>query len=374
MVRQEVPVFFGEFTPSALAGGSLINCGVKRLSVLGLNTGAKQIVKAALLLHPEGIEIGDAENPRPLPGEVIIRPELVGVCGTDVSFYRGHRTVPYPFVLGHEMAGRVSALGAGVTKLFVGQRVIVEPNYPCGSCRLCETGHGAICPEKKSMGVNIPGCLSTFASAPAKFVWPVPDSISDADAATIEPLAVSMHGLEVSGCGKGETVCVLGCGVVGLLLIHAAKASGLQVIAHDRFAEKLEMARRLGAETASHQEDAADLWQAANVSTVFECAGTSATVELALKAAPRGAQVVLLGLSSSPASFIPMRLVREGINVRTSMIYDHPADFARVIDLVARGELKPSCIVTGTFPFESTAEALRLASTGESGKIHIRIK
>jgi L-iditol 2-dehydrogenase len=330
-------------------------------------------MKAALLTSPERILIDETADPRPAPDEVVIEPAIAGVCGTDISFYLGHRQVSYPFILGHEVVGRVVAMGAGVSKLRIGQRVIVEPNYPCGKCRLCLAGRGAVCAAKRSMGVNDPGCFAARALAPAEFVWPLPDAISDGDAATIEPLAVSMHGLLQSGARSGDTVAVLGCGVVGLLLIHASAAAGVRVIAHDRVPEKVAMAQQLGATIAPENEDAGDIWERENVGTVFECAGSSSTVELALRAAPRGAQVVLLGLPSTPASFLPMRLVREGINLRTSMIYDHPSDFARVIDMVATGALHPASVVTHTFPLEKLGDALQLGGTGKAGKIHITI-
>jgi L-iditol 2-dehydrogenase len=330
-------------------------------------------MKVALLLNPEKIGIQDIAQPLPAANDVLIEPAYTGICGTDISFYLGHRSVPYPFVLGHEVIGRVIGLGAEAKKLHIGQRVIVEPNYPCGQCALCVKGRGAICAMKGSMGVNLPGCFAERALAPAEFVWPIPDTISDPDAVTIEPLTVSLHGLLQSGVQKGDTVAVLGCGVVGLLLIHAAVSMGMRVIAHDRFEDKLEMARDLGATIVSGGEDAAPMWQKEDVVTVFECAGVPSTVELALQAAPRGAQVVLLGLSSSPASFTPMRLVREGINIKTSMIYDHPADFAHAIDLVARGVLHPARVVTHTYSFDSIHQALDFSSTGKAGKILIKM-
>jgi len=328
-------------------------------------------MKAALLLGPGKIAVEKSDEPRLEPDEVMIAPAIAGVCGTDISFFLGHRIVPYPFILGHEVVGRVTAVGGNVPKFHIGQRVIVEPNYPCGKCRICASGRGAVCAQKRSMGVNGPGCFAERASAPAEFVWPLPENISDQDAATIEPLAVSVHGLLQSGVRAGDTVAVLGCGVVGLLLIHAAVAAGVRVIAHDRVAEKVSMARGLGAVVMPENEDAGMMWQKEDVGTVFECAGASSTVELALQAAPRGAQVVLLGLASSPASFLPMRLVREGVNLRTSMIYDHPSDFTYVIDLVAKGSLRPSSVVTHTFPLEKLGEALQLGGTGRAGKIHI---
>lgn len=330
-------------------------------------------MRIAWLRGPQSIEIGDVADPQPSKGEVLLRTELAGICGTDISFYLGHRIASYPFLLGHEVIGRVAALGEGVSGFEVGQRVIVEPNYPCGSCRLCVAGRGAVCADKKSPGVNVPGCFAQFFAAPAKFVWPLPESIDDRDAATIEPLAVSVHGLLQSGVRKGDTIAVLGCGVVGLLLVHAANAAGVRVIAHDRLAAKTEMARSLGALTPPGDSDAAQVWQKENVTCVFECAGAAATVSLALKAAPRGAQVIILGLSSEEVHFVPLRLVREGIDIRTSMIYDHPKDFAYVIDQVTRGVLRPSCVVTHTYPFESLGRALSHAGTGEAGKILVKM-
>jgi len=330
-------------------------------------------MKAALLTAPEKIAIAEMDKPSVPAGEILIQPEYVGICGTDISFYFGHRQVPYPFVLGHELSGRVAALGEGVEKFSVGQRVVVEPNYPCGSCKLCLAGKGAVCANKLSMGVNVPGCLAEYALAPAEFVWPVPDTVSDSDAATVEPLAVSMAGLRRSGAKEGDTVAVLGCGVVGLLLIYAAAAMGIRVIAYDKIKAKTKMAESLGAVVMENADKAAGLWEVENVTAVFECAGVSPALELALAAAPRGSAVILLGISSSPASFVPMKLVREGINLYTSMIYDHPDDFARTIALVAEGKLHPGRIVTDTFSFNSVAKAITLAGTGESGKIHVKL-
>ena len=329
-------------------------------------------MKAALLISPQKIEIGEIVKPDVGAGQVLIQPTRVGVCGSDVSFYLGHRAASYPFLLGHEVVGHVVAVGEGVTKIAIGQRVIVEPNYPCGACAFCRAGRGNICPNKLSLGVTIPGCFAEQFVAPAEFVWAVPESISDADAATIEPLAVSLHALWQSGAQLGDTVAVLGCGATGLLLIQAAIAQGMRVVAHDKFAEKLEMARALGA-IVRETEDVAKLWQDENVTTVFECAGVTPTVELALRAVPRGGQVVLLGLANAPASFVPLRLAREEIRVSGSIIYDHPHDFARALALVGNRTLRPAQIVADTLAFDEMDRALQLASTGQLGKILVKM-
>ena len=326
-------------------------------------------MKAAFLYEPNRIEIGETVEPRLETDEVMIRPKLAGICGSDVSLFAGHRTASaYPLLLGHELVGHVTAVGNSVKQFTIGQRVIVEPNYNCGVCTFCRSGRGNICPNKRSLGVNIPGCFAEQFVAPAEFVWSVPDTISDEDAVTIEPLAVSLHALWQSDARIGDTIAVLGCGATGLLLVQAAIAQGMRVFAHDKIEGKLELARKMGAQVGQNP-DISKLWQDEGITTVFECAGVTSTVELALSAIPRGGQVVLLGLSTSQASFVPLKFVREGLRVSGSIIYDHPTDFARTIALVENKVLSPKKIISHSFPFMEISHALQLACTGESGKV-----
>jgi threonine dehydrogenase-like Zn-dependent dehydrogenase len=326
-------------------------------------------MKAALLFAPGKIEISDVAPPQLGGEDVLIAPICAGICGSDVSLFMGHRTpTSYPLLIGHEVVGLVAAIGKSVTRLAVGQRVIVEPNYPCGVCSYCRAGRGNICPNKKSPGVTISGFFAEQFIAPGEFVWPVSDSISNEDAVTIEPLAVSLHALWQSGAQIGDTVAVLGCGSTGLLLIQAAVSQGMRVFAHDKLENKIEMARQLGAQV-NQSADISELWRHEGVTSIFECAGASATVELALNAVPRGGQVILLGLSSSLASFTPLKFVREELRVSGSIIYDHPIDFARTIALVEKKVLSPKKIVSHIFPFIEINRALQLATTGETGKV-----
>jgi len=276
-------------------------------------------------------------------------------------------------ILGHEVLGRVIEVGSGVQKFQVGQRVIVEPNYPCGDCIYCRTGRGNICPNKISLGVSIPGCFSGQFSAPAEFCWQIPDGITDQNAVLIEPLAVSLHALWQSKVQLGDTIAIIGCGSTGLLLIHAAVTQGVRVIAFDKYEEKKEIAVRLGAESIKI-DDIETVWAKENVRTVFECAGSSATVELALNSAPRGSQIILMGLSTSPANFQPLRFVREGLNLQGSLIYDHPNDFANAIALVEKGKLTPSRIISEEYPFSKIQDALELAGTGKVSKIILNME
>lgn len=331
-------------------------------------------MRAAFLSAPEKIEINETTAPHFADDEVLIKPIRAGICGSDISLFLGHRKPSaYPLIPGHEVVGHVTAVGKDVTKISVGQRVVVEPNYPCGTCTYCRTGRGNICPNKKSLGVTIFGCFAEQFVAPAEFVWPLPDTISDEDAVTIEPMAVSLHALWQSGAQIGDSIAVIGCGSTGLLLIHAAVSQGIRVFAHDKIESKMEMARELGAH-ASQSANISELWRDEGVTTVFECAGAAATVELALNAVPRGGQIILLGLSSSQVSFTPLKFVREGIRLSGSIIYDHPNDFARTIALVEKKVLSPGKIVSRTFPFNEISDAMKLASTGEAAKVLLKME
>ena len=147
-------------------------------------------MKAVELVAPERLRLAEREAPAPGPDEVRIAVSVVGVCGTDLEFYRGRRTADYPFVLGHECSGRVEALGDGATGLTVGAPVTVRPNFGCGSCPDCLEGRENICSNSRGLGVTIDGCLSESIVAPARYVWPIPERMDLETAALIEPAAV----------------------------------------------------------------------------------------------------------------------------------------------------------------------------------------
>jgi L-iditol 2-dehydrogenase/L-gulonate 5-dehydrogenase len=335
---------------------------------------SQKTILAAFLDSVEHMTLRETSSIQPGDDEVLIQPIFTAICGSDVSFFKGHRTpAKYPMVLGHELVGNVLKVGLAVKSINIGQRVVVEPNYPCGVCKFCRTGRGNICPNKKSLGVTIPGCFAGQFVAPAEYCWVIPESIDDYEAVVIEPLAVSMHALWQSEVQIGDSIAVIGCGSTGLLLIHAAVAQGVKVLAYDKYTEKMEMAVKLGAE-AYGSDDLIALWEKENVTSIFECAGSSATVEMALDAAPRGSQIILMGLSASKASFQPLRFVREGLEIKGSLIYDHPSDFAKTIELVKTGILSPKMIISQEMSFSEINEALVLASSGKKSKIIIAMK
>ncbi len=334
-------------------------------------------MQAGVLVQPKSLELQTRPVPTPGAQEVLLKMELLGICGSDVSLYLGHRSnTPFPLIIGHEGIGRVEQLGAEVCGLQIGQRVVIEPNFPCGHCAMCWSGRGNICLHKRIFGVLEPGCFAEYAVIPAQFVWPVPYNVRDEDAVLIEPLAVALHGLYTAPARPGDVLAVVGLGAIGLLLTQLAYRMGYRVLAYDRVREKIELAEQLGAiplPTDSSEADLAKSWQKAGVSTIFECAGAAPALTMAIAAAPRGADLVVLGLADQASALTEFTLTRQGIQVLSSIIYKHPLDFQRSIRLLEQGFIQPSKIISQSTTFSQLPAALEKASQGQDSKIILTV-
>ena len=331
-------------------------------------------MRAAILEGPQRLVVRDTSEPQRGEGEVLVAVEVAGVCGSDVPVFQGSRPVSYPLILGHEAIGRV--VDSGGDGLAEGTRVVVEPNIPCGVCAVCKRGRGNVCPNKRSLGLNRPGAFADRVAVPAGFVHPVPTEIALQDAVGLEPLAVAVHAFSLGAAAEGEAVAVIGCGTEGLLLTQVAVAMGARVLAADMRQERLATAERLGA-TRTLQVPADESPQAVgsrieaewSPAVVFESAGAAPAVELALNAVAIGGRIVLIGLGAKPVPLIPLRFVRRGLSLLGSLIYDHPTDFARAIDLVSTGRVHPSALVTHVHDLERASTAVELVVAGQGGKV-----
>lgn len=335
-------------------------------------------MQAGVLQAPYSLTLEQRPVPEPGLGEVRIRMTRVGICGSDVSLYQGHRPdLAFPILIGHEGIGIVDKVGEGVTTPKPGDRVVIEPNFPCGRCAFCWQGKGNICPNKRIFGVLETGCFAEYAVVPAQFAWLLPDTISDDDAVVIEPTAVALHTLYTSTARPGDTLAVVGLGAIGLLVAHLAQQMGYTVLAYDRVPEKVMRAAAFGAIPISATATTAEIanaWKQADVHTIFECAGAAPALTMVLEAAPRGATVVVAGLSDKPSAITEFGITRQGITVQTSIIYQHPIDFARTIRLIASGFLQPGQIISHRDTFANLPSALQLASLGQHAKIVLSIE
>lgn len=335
-------------------------------------------MRAARLHAPGALRVEGLPPPVPQPGEVLLRVDRVGICGSDVHLYQGDRPAPYPLILGHEAIGRIESVGPGVGPERVGERVVVEPNIACGFCVWCRRGRGAICPHKRSLGVNMDGALAEYVALPATHAWVVPDRLRWQDAVLIEPFAVAVHAHSVSSVAPGDRAVVLGCGTIGLLLTHLLSSMHIDVLAIDLDARRLDAARRAGAdEVLIMKPDAASgiaerVRESAGCSVVFECSGSAPGAEWCFAAVPRGGTVVMIGLATEAARVQPLRVVREGVTITGSLTYDHPDDFRRAIRLVQAG-MRVGDVVEQEFSIDDVEKALVAARGALTGKAVIRV-
>lgn len=307
-------------------------------------------MRAVVLVEPGTVGVvEDWPEPEPGPHDVVVRMRGVGLCGSDLTVFRGSRAVPArPWVMGHEGGGDIVAVGAGVTGRRTGQRVAIEPNYCCLDCESCHAGRTWACARRVVVGMNHPGLLAERVAVPARFTWPVPPDWDDQTLACVEPVAVARSAVRRSGVTPGQRCLVVGAGSQGLFLCQALRAAGAVPVVVEPHPGRLALARRIGAA----RDDPAETFQ-----FVFEAAGAASAVQAALDRAGPESTVVLVGLGGTPLPLTAAQLVRRQLTLRGSLIYDHPADFPDTISALARGELDPARVVQPGFPPERAHEA-----------------
>ncbi|WP_019816020.1 zinc-dependent alcohol dehydrogenase, partial [Saccharomonospora saliphila] len=297
-------------------------------------------MRAIVLSGPGRVDTVDTwPEPRPREGEVLVAMRAVGLCGSDLGVYDGHRLTPeVPWVMGHEGGGEIVAVGPGVTGRYPGQRVVVEPNYGCRDCAACAEGVTSACAHRGIVGMNIPGLLAERVAVPAQFTWPVPDTVDDAALACVEPLAVARAAVRRSGVGPDQDCLVVGAGSQGLFVCQALRALGVRPRVTEPHAGRLALAEELGATPADPES-------AGVAHVVFDTVGVPDTWDLALRAVRPAGSVVVIGMSGREVSTSTLDLTRRQLTIRGSLIYDHPHDFRDTVDAVVRGALDPARVL-----------------------------
>ena len=317
------------------------------------------------------IEDGPAEDPG--PGQVEIAIEAGGICGSDLHYYNhgGFGTVRLrePMILGHEVAGRITRLGAGVSGLATGDRVAVSPSRPCNACKYCLQGHQNHCLDMRFYGsaMPMPHVQGAFRQRLVAEAWQchrVADGISASEAAFAEPLAVTLHAVSRAASLLGKRVLVTGCGPIGVLTILAARLHGAQeVVATDVMDAPLAMASRAGADrvinVATHVEHL-DSYAAGKgyFDMQFEASGNRAAVRSGLQTLkPRGV-LVQLGLGGDVS--IPQNLiVSKEIEFRGTFRFH--SEFGLAVDLINRRRVDVMPLLTGIYGLSEAAEAFQMA-------------
>jgi len=330
----------------------------------------------SLRLHAVGdLRLHDESIPEPGYDEVLIRVKAVGICASDIHWVEegttGDDVITAPFVLGHEFGGVVES---GDLK---GTRVAVDPTVPCDTCEFCLRGDPNLCPDHYFAGqAPQDGALREYISWPMKAIIPVPDFISDEDAAVLEPLGVAIHTVDLGKVKPGMIVGVYGCGPVGLLTIQMARAAGAsEIIATDLLPHRLEAAKGMGAHktylaTPEGSERTPILvgTHKLGVDVAFEVAGDNSAVETAIETVKPGGIVVLCGIpSNNHTHFKASTARRKGLTLKMVRRMKHT--YPRAIKLVETGQVDVRSVVSHRFPLEQAETAFEIARRREGLKI-----
>ena len=339
------------------------------------------LVRQAAVAGPRAFELNDVEVPRPAAGQVLVRVRSVGVCGSDLHFYRGEFPVPPGFVLGHECAGEVEALGEGVTGFEKGDRVALELFDVCLTCVQCRSGNYHLCPSRKANGLNIAGGLREYMPVASYALYKLPPEVDFELGALCEPLAVAVHGLRLVDIRFGDRVAVLGAGSIGLMAIAAAKAMGATYIAATaRHPHQRAMAEALGAD-AVFGDDAAAVAQiaaaAGGADIVVETVGGHAnTLADALAVVGLGGRISVLGAFTQPVQIHPIMFFIKEPTVVGSNCYGRPgrrSDYEIAIEIMRRNAESLRRCITHRYSLEDIAQAYGTADDKSSGAIKVQI-
>ncbi len=335
-------------------------------------------MKSLKLYGPHDLRFVEDPMPQPRPGEALVRVRAVTICQSDVYYYRhgriGDTVSEDPLVLGHEFSGRVTEVGPEVTGIRDGDLVAIEPAISCGHCRYCREGNPNLCLKLAFAGT--PPChggLREYVSYQPEFLFPLPEDFSAEEGALLEPLGVAIHSWDLGGLRVAETVAIVGCGPIGLLLVELAGIAGAtQVLAVDPLAYRRALAAQLGAIPIAPEDDlvqrALDYTDGYGVDVAIEAAGTASAQEEAAQMVRRGGRLVLVGIPPEDKLVMTHHLVRrKGLTIK--MVRRMKLTYPRAIALVKQNMVDLGRLITHRFPLEQGEEAFRLVENYADGVI-----
>lgn len=344
-----------------------------------------KMMRAAQMLGPGKIEMGEVPMPEPKDNEVLVNIKHVGVCGADLHFFKdgaiGAWVLDFPHVLGHEPAGIVAGFGKDVKGLKEGDAVSIEPGKTCGSCQYCKSGDYNLCPDVQFMSVpGVTGAFQDYVAWPSDKVFKLPEGVSTLEGALVEPLSVGFHGVNQSEINFGESAMVLGAGCIGLCTMLALKARGItDLYISDILKLRMDKAAQLGAKQvldASSDnvvEKVMELTSNIGVDKVYECTGAANAVNQGIGLLANGGTLTLIGLFGE--ANIPTDLngliFKEGV-FKSNFRYRHVYPIA--IKALAAGIVPLKEIVSHKFKLEELGKALKFNNEHKDEVIKVVIE
>lgn len=350
---------------------------------MGARSYKVETMKALLLSEYLKLEMTEVAVPVLAQDEVLLRVEACGICGSDVHGFDGSsgRRIP-PIIMGHEAAGTIASVGSGVSGWSVGERVTFDSTLYCGACSYCLRGEVNLCDNRQVFGVSCTdyrrnGAFAEYIAIPERVLYRLPQGLSFAEAAMIEAVSVALHAVAVSEFKAGDTVLVLGAGMIGTLIVQALRVAGAShIFVADPDASRLPGAGSSGAHTLIHLEgaghDAASAVlqkYAGGVDHVFEAVGIGSTVKTAVAAVRKGGTVTLVG-NIAPQVELPLQAVVTR-QIRLQGTAASAGEYPRAIELLASKQIDVSPLISAVEPLSRGADAFERLYRREPNLIKI---
>lgn len=339
-------------------------------------------MKAMLLTEYKKLDIVDLPKPEFADNELLIKVAACGICGSDIHGWDGSsgRRKP-PLVMGHEAAGTIEAVGAQVSRFSEGDRVTFDSMVSCGSCPSCRAGAINLCDNRQVMGVSCDefkrnGAFAEYVVVPEHIAFRFPETLEFTHAAMVEPVSIAIHAANITPIQLGDTAVVVGSGMIGLLVIQAARLAGCsRVIAVDLDDEKLQIAKQLGADEVLNAKDldvpveVSKLTDGKGADVAFEVVGATPTVQSALLSTRRGGTVTLVG-NLAPNVDLPLQaVVTREIRLQGSCASN--GEYPQCIDYLARGDIQVEPLITARAKLDDGPAWFDRLYAGEPGAMKV---
>lgn len=332
-------------------------------------------MRQVALTGPRSVELSEAPVPAPSAGDVLVEVKATAICGTDVHIYAGDMPVAYPRVPGHEVAGVVQDVGAGVTSIASGDPVVINPNLNCNSCERCLVGKENLCVKIQLMGRETDGVLREYLTVPYTHAFKMPPHLSFAEGALLQPLSTVVHAQRLADIRPTDSVVVVGQGASGLMHTGLSKLAGAYpVIAVGRSQWKLDLAEQMLSDftvRAGREDPVArvlELTGGHGADVVIEAVGTPETIQQALDMTKPGGRTVVFGISSAPLPSLDLLRMYLGEKTLAFPRATTRADFHRTVAIVASKRLDLKPLITQEYALEDAASAFAFAE-GEPSKV-----
>ncbi|HHU53861.1 MAG TPA: NAD(P)-dependent alcohol dehydrogenase [Clostridiaceae bacterium] len=333
-------------------------------------------MKVCVLTGKKELEWVERDIPQPAEGELQIKLEYVGICGSDLHFYEegrlGNWELNGPLALGHEPAGEVTAIGKGVKGFEIGDKVSIEPAVPCGTCPDCRKGHYNLCSSIQMLAIpnEKDGVFAEYCVHEASMCFKLPEGVDTLEGAMIEPLTVGMHACALSNPTVGDNAIILGSGCIGLVTLLTLKARGVsEIYVTDIMPARLEKAKELGAtrvfdSTKENIVEFAKTLPGGGVSHVFECAGNKITTLESSQLIKRSGKITLVGVSPDPIMEMDFATIN-AMEGTVYSVYRYRNLHQKGIDAVASGSIPVRKVVSHVYDFDDCIHAIEHSSSNK---------